>query len=246
MPNKSWATDTKFFLKVFNETGGNWSVDILLNFERNALNAIQNPRQDREKRMLLPSLHLWKISINSACRINTVQMTNLLYLSKCFVQLLSYRQKRLYVVSKLYVTSFKATLKIKRTTCWITSKIRTLVHSDIMLLKSNPLSSISLWNMFNRMDQEFSRTKSRIEGWHRSFQGHLSSCHPNFWKFSGVLKTEETFVGPSVPQHQNGPSGPAPIRRYTDSNAQILRILDDYSKRDIKAYLCSIAVNVAF
>ena len=86
------------------------------------------------------------------------------YLSKCFVQLLSYRQKRLYVVSKLYVTSFKATLKIKRTTCWITSKIRTLVHSDIMLLKSNPLSSISLWNMFNRMDQEFSRTKSRIEG----------------------------------------------------------------------------------
>lgn len=140
MPNRSQATDTKFSQEVFNDIGGNRPVDILLNFERNALNAIQNPR---EKRMLLPSLHLWNISINSACRINRIQMMNLLYPSKCFVQLLSYRQKRLYVVAKLYATSFKATLKIKRTTCWITSKIRTLVHSDIMLLQSNPPSSIS-------------------------------------------------------------------------------------------------------
>ena len=58
MPNRSQATDTKFSQEVFNDIGGNRPVDILLNFERNALNAIQNPRQDREKRMLLPSLHL--------------------------------------------------------------------------------------------------------------------------------------------------------------------------------------------
>ena len=43
-----------------------------------------------------------------------------------------------------------------------------------------PLFAINLWNMFNRTD-------SSLEGWHRSFQGHVSACHPVFLKLLSLL-----------------------------------------------------------
>ena len=46
-----------------------------------------------------------------------------------------------------------------------------------------PLFAINLWNMFNRTDDELPRTNNSVEGWHRSFQGHVSACNPVFWKF---------------------------------------------------------------
>ena len=46
------------------------------------------------------------------------------------------------------------------------------------------ITLIELWIMFNRTDEELPRTNNSVEGWHRSFQGHptscLTSCHPVF------------------------------------------------------------------
>ena len=47
---------------------------------------------------------------------------------------------------------------------------------------------IELWIMFNRIDEELSRANNSVEGWHRNFQGHLTSCHPIFCKFLQVLQ----------------------------------------------------------
>ena len=47
-------------------------------------------------------------------------------------------------------------------------------------LRHDSLYSINLWDMFSRTDQELSGTIDSIEGWHQSFQRHLSVCHPNF------------------------------------------------------------------
>ena len=66
---------------------------------------------------------------------------------------------------------------------------------------SDSLLFINLWNTFNRTDQELPRTNNSIEGWHQNFQGHLSACHPNFWKFINVLKKEEAYVRVSILQH---------------------------------------------
>ena len=49
--------------------------------------------------------------------------------------------------------------------------------------RNNPMFLIELWNMFHRTDAELPQTSNSVEGWHRSFQGNLSSCHPNVWKF---------------------------------------------------------------
>ena len=62
-----------------------------------------------------------------------MQIINLLYLSICFVHLPSYRQKRIRGFETL-CDIIQTILKITQTKCWITSKILTLVHSDIMLL----------------------------------------------------------------------------------------------------------------
>ena len=39
---------------------------------------------------------------------------------------------------------------------------------------------VVLWNMFHRTDEELPRTNNSVEGWHRSFQAHVSSSHPIF------------------------------------------------------------------
>lgn len=112
--------------------------------------------------------------------------------------------------------------------------------------RRNPRFPIALWNMFHRADQELPRTNSSIEGWHRSFQGHLLPCHQSFWKFLGILKKEKVYVRASILQDQGGHPAHDPRRRYADCNTKILRILDDYPNRPIINYLRSIAHNLAF
>ena len=101
---------------------------------------------------------------------------------------------------------------------------------------SDSLLFINLWNTFNRTDQELPRTNNSIEGWHQNFQGHLSACHPNFWKFINVLKKEEAYVRVSILQHQGG----QPVK------PKFLRIIDDYPNRQLLDYLRNIAQNIAF
>ena len=47
LPNKSQATYTRLFHELFNTVDGNWPVTILLDFERNALNTIQNRKMKK-------------------------------------------------------------------------------------------------------------------------------------------------------------------------------------------------------
>ena len=55
-----------------------------------------------------------------------------------------------------------------------------------------PLFVINLWSMFNRTDDELPRANNSVEGWHRSFQGHISACHPVFGNFYLAFKKKKT------------------------------------------------------
>ena len=112
--------------------------------------------------------------------------------------------------------------------------------------RNNPILSIELWNMFHRIDAELTRTNNSVEGWHRSFQGHLSSCHPSFWKFLRVLKNEESVIRVDILQQLGGHVDPPRRARYIDCNARIVRIVDDYPNRELIPYLRAIAHNLAF
>ena len=102
-----------------------------------------------------------------------------------------------------------------------------------------PLFAINPWNMFNRTDNS-------VEGWHRSFQGHVSACHPVFLKFLSLLQKEENMIRISIAQHFAGHPGPPPRQPYFELSRRILRILDDYPNRQRIRYLWSIAHNLTF
>ena len=52
--------------------------------------------------------------------------------------------------------------------------------------------------MFNRTDDELLEQTISVEGWHHSFQAHISSYHPVFWKFLIILRNEESLFRVSM------------------------------------------------
>ena len=100
--------------------------------------------------------------------------------------------------------------------------------------------------MFNITDDELPRTTNSVEGWHRSFQGHVSAYHPVFWKFLSVLQKKESMIRISIVQHLAGNPAPPTRQRYLDSSGRILRILDDFPNRQSLQYLRVIAHNLTF
>ena len=94
-----------------------------------------------------------------------------------------------------------------------------------------PVFPINLWNMFHRTDAELPRTNNSIEGWHRIFNAQVSSFHPTRVQILHCLRGH-------APQPQR--------RRYVDSSARILRIVDDYPNREPVYYLQSIAHSLSY
>ena len=101
----------------------------------------------------------------------------------------------------------------------------------IYRFRRNPSFALDLWNMFNRTDDELPRTNNSVEGWHRSFQGHASTCHPVFWKFLSILRNEESLIRVSIIQYLTGHPPPPQRQRYLDCNRSILAIVDDFPNR---------------
>ena len=82
--------------------------------------------------------------------------------------------------------------------------------------------------MFHRTDAMLPRTNNIVKDRHRSFQGHLSSCHPSFWKFFRVLKNEVSVIRFDIQQQLGGHVDPPRKARYIDYKARIVIIVDDY------------------
>ena len=100
--------------------------------------------------------------------------------------------------------------------------------------------------MVHRTDAELPRTNNSIEGWDRSFNAQVSSYHPTFWKFLDNLKREESLTRVQILHYLGGHAPPPQRRRYVDSSARILRIVDDYPNREPIYYLQSIAHNLSY
>ena len=113
-------------------------------------------------------------------------------------------------------------------------------------LRRTAMFPVVLWNMFHRTDEELPRTNNSVEGWHRSFQAHVSSSHPIFWKFLQVLQNEENHIRVKIIQNEVGHPAEPQRRRYLDCNCRILAIVDDFPNREILPYLRSIEHNLRF
>ena len=194
LQNKTENTYTRFFTEVFNRT--NAPNYILVDFEKSAINAINNvnPNVETKGWFYHLSANIWKHvqSLGMQDRYNDEQEFAL----------------HLRMISAVAFLPPNDVINGFDDLC---VEIRNLYNGDVDDLleyfedtyigrfrrnapRRPPMFSIDLWNMFHRSDDELPRTNNSVEGWHRAFQGHLSSCHPNFWKFLGILQKEESII----------------------------------------------------
>ena len=81
-----------------------------------------------------------------------------------------------------------------------------------------PLFDLALWNMYDQMTGDLSRTNNAVEGWHRRFQANVGAYHPNFWNFIDILKREQSLNHVNISQARAGHQSEPQRRRYQDSN----------------------------
>ena len=68
--------------------------------------------------------------------------------------------------------------------------------------------------------QGLPRTNNAVEGWHRSFQANVGGCHPNFWKFTDILKREQNLAQVHIAQARAGHQPASPIPGQQSENSQ--------------------------
>ena len=108
------------------------------------------------------------------------------------------------------------------------------------------LFALNLWNMSHKTFDKLPKTNNHAGGWHGRFQAHVSSCHPIFWKFINLLRTEENIFSVEIIQTFAGHHSPARRKRYVDVNQHILALVNNFQNRGNMGYLRPIAHNLGF
>ena len=248
LPNKNENTYNRLFEQLFQLVNdlGNGPNDVLVDFDRSAINAFQNLNIEVQGCFYRLSANIWKHTQHLG-----------------FSQRYNQEEEFTLYIKMLPALAFLPAGDVIEGFEELVDTIRILyddVADDLLQYfeetyirryrrnapRRRPLFAINLWNMFNRTDDELSCTNDSAEGWHQSFQGHVSICHPVFWKFFSILQKEENMIRISIVQHLAEHPAPPPRPRYLDSSRRILRLLDDYPNRQRLQYLRAIAHNLIF
>ena len=248
LPNKTEVTYTRFFREVFGQINEPAVTDILVDFERRAINAIRNANQDIEVKGCFFHLcsNVWKRiqHLGLQQRYNDDQEFSLHLRMLCALA---------FLPPDDVVQGFED----------LTDHIRINYQGEVDNLleyfedtyigrhrrnapRRTAMFPVVLWNMFHRTDEEISRTSNSVEVWHRSFQAHVSSCHPIFLKFLQILQNEENYIRVKIIQNEVWHPAEPQRRRYLDCNCRILAIADDFPNRETLPYLRSITHNHRF
>lgn len=91
-----------------------------------------------------------------------------------------------------------------------------------------PLFVVNLWNMFNRTDDELSRTSNSVIEVFKATYLHVILCFGYFHPFYEKKKTEFVFLLPSTLRD---------LHHHHQGNRRILRIMDNYPNWQRLQYL---------
>ena len=216
LPNKNEKTYTRFFQTLFNQVNnlGNGPNDVLVDFERSAINALQNREIEVKGCFFHLCSNIWKHvqNLGLAQRYNHEEEFALhlkMISALAFLppeDVIDGFEELSDVIRELYNDTVDDLLQYFEDTY--------IGRFRINAPRRPPLFPIDLWDMFHRTDNELPRPNNSVEGWHRSFQVHLSSCHPVFWRFMSILQNDENMVRVSIIHQLTGHPDPPPRQRY--------------------------------
>lgn len=248
LPNKTEATYRRFYEQIFNLIGHVNLQDILVDFEKAAINAIQHFNDNITIKGCFYHLskNVWKRIQANGYQQRYMEDAEFALKSRMVCALaflppddvVEGFEQLCRVIRGVYDDQLDDLLDYFEDT-YIGRYRRDAPRRPAMF-------PIDLWNMFHRTYDELPRTNNNVEGWHRGFQAQVSSCHPVFWKFLQILQNEEGLKRVEILQNLVGHQAEPQRRRYRDCNARILAVVDDYANRERMQYLRSIAHNIGF
>ena len=109
--------------------------------------------------------------------------------------------------------------------------------------RRNPMFSIDVWSIYDRVIDGLPRTNNSIEGWHSAFQRTVGSNHPTIYKLIEAMQLEQSHTENIIIQIAQG-------RTVVKKNACYERIDQAYRtivtayRRQHMDYLRAIAYNV--
>lgn len=109
-----------------------------------------------------------------------------------------------------------------------------------------PIFSISVWNMYERLQSHLPRTNNSLEAWHNAFQQTVDCHHPSMARFLTKLKQEQASNEIYITRFRTGFRSPIYANsKYYHLNQRLITISKKYSLTSIKSYLCFVANNLS-
>lgn len=106
-----------------------------------------------------------------------------------------------------------------------------------------PMFPPAMWNVYSRVLNGQDRTNNYAEAAHRRIQLELAMNHPSVWKLIDGLRKLQKGRDIFFEQMVAGRAPPAKLKKYTEADKRILRIVNDYENRDVLEYLSGLAYN---
>ena len=180
LPNKNEGTYNRLFEQLFQLTNnlGNDPIDVLVDFERSAINAFQNRKIEFQGCFCYLSANIWK-------HTQYLGLSQTYNQEEDFALHIRMLPALAFLPAGDFIKGFEELVDTIRVLYddVVDDLLQYFEDTYIRRYRRNtprrpPLFAINLWNMFKRTDDELPRTNNSAEGWDWSFQGHVFACHP--------------------------------------------------------------------
>lgn len=107
-----------------------------------------------------------------------------------------------------------------------------------------PRYEISMWNVYDSVNDDLPRTNNAVEGWHSCLAVHCGKSNMNFWAFIDVLKEEEGMARVDRTHVEAGRPPANRRHKYVAVDKRIRNIVNKYFRRTEVDYLKGISHNI--
>jgi len=121
----------------------------------------------------------------------------------------------------------------------------TWIGRTVRRRRRDPILPLEMWNCYNEIPMDFSRTTNVVEGWHHAFNTSLGSHYTTIWKYINFLKIEQGLQEAKIEKISLSEINPAKKRKYKDLDKR-LKNVRNYDYRNLFHYLKGIAHNFNF